>query len=98
MDLSGGDLCKTETMRRVDIQSALRSVVVPAYNDEEVLPEFHKRISVIWDSVRVDGELVYVNDGSTDGTQGVLQELRKRVPRIAIVDLSRNFGKEIALT
>ena len=45
-------------MRRVDIQSALRSVVVPAYNEEEVLPEFHKRISVIWDSVRVDGELV----------------------------------------
>jgi len=74
------------------------SIVVPDYHEEEVLPEFQKLISVILDSVRVDGELVYVNDGRTDGTQGVLKELRKRDPRIVIVDLSRNFGKEITLT
>lgn len=90
----------------VDIQSLrlnssdnmLLSVVVPAYNEEEVLPEFHKRISTILDSMAIEAEIVYVNDGSADKTLEVMQELCKKDPRVAIVDLSRNFGKEIALT
>lgn len=74
------------------------SVVVPAYNEEEVLPEFHKRISKVLESMSVDAEIIYVNDGSNDNTLIILQELRKEDPRVAIIDLSRNYGKEIALT
>ena len=74
------------------------SVVVPAYNEEQVLPAFHKRLSTVLDSISMDAEVVYVNDGSTDNTLTVIQHLRQSDPRIGIVDLSRNFGKEIALT
>jgi glycosyltransferase involved in cell wall biosynthesis len=74
------------------------SVVVPAYNEEEVLPEFYKRMAAVMDSVAYRTELVFVNDGSTDGTLAFVSNLRDRDPRIAIVDLSRNFGKEIAMT
>ncbi len=76
----------------------LLSVVVPAYNEEEVLPEFHKRISAVLESMSIDAEIVYVNDGSTDNTLSVMKLLRESDTRVAIVDLSRNFGKEIALT
>jgi glycosyltransferase involved in cell wall biosynthesis len=74
------------------------SIVVPAYNEQEVLSEFHKRLTDVMTTLPHDWEVVYVNDGSRDGTLGVLRELRERHPEVTIVDLSRNFGKEIALT
>jgi glycosyltransferase involved in cell wall biosynthesis len=76
----------------------LLSVIVPAYNEQEVLPEFHRRVTEVFRQLPMKAEVVYVNDGSSDGTLAVLQDLRARDPRVAIVDLSRNFGKEIALT
>ena len=65
------------------------SVVVPAYNEEEVLSEFHRRMADV--ATKIDGavELVFVNDGSTDRTLEILQELRSSDTRISIVDLSR---------
>ncbi|MCI0626396.1 MAG: glycosyltransferase family 2 protein [Acidobacteria bacterium] len=74
------------------------SVVVPAYNEEDVIAEFHRRISAVLDSTTVAAELIFVNDGSTDSTLAVLRDLCSKDPRVAVVDLSRNFGKEIALT
>jgi glycosyltransferase involved in cell wall biosynthesis len=74
------------------------SVVVPAYNEQEVLPEFHRRLAVTLAALPEAVEIVYVNDGSTDGTLGVMHALQRRDPRVAVLDLSRNFGKEIALT
>ncbi len=76
----------------------LLSIVVPAYNEEAVLPEFHRRTSAVLDGLDMDAEVIYVNDGSKDGTLQVLRQLRAQDPRVGIVDLSRNFGKEIALT
>lgn len=76
----------------------LLSVVVPAYNEQDVLRDFHQRVSTILDSASIDGEIIYVNDGSTDNTLDVINKLRGEDLRVAIVDLSRNFGKEIALT
>ena len=75
----------------------LLSIVVPAYNEEKVLPEFHRRASVALDSLMYEREIIYVNDGSTDDTLRVMLELKKSDSRVTIVDLSRNFGKEIAL-
>lgn len=76
----------------------LISIVVPAYNEANVLPEFHRRLSAVLDSLGTASEVIYVNDGSTDETLGVMQRLRESDPRVAILDLSRNFGKEVALT
>jgi polyisoprenyl-phosphate glycosyltransferase len=72
------------------------SVVVPAYNEEEGLSEFHRRLTAVLESLDVDWEVLYVNDGSSDGTLSVMSGLND--PRVAIIDLSRNFGKEIAMT
>jgi polyisoprenyl-phosphate glycosyltransferase len=74
------------------------SVVVPVYNEREVLPELHRRLAAVLDALGRDTEVVYVNDGSTDDSLAVLAALHDADPRVAIVDLSRNFGKEIAMS
>jgi glycosyltransferase involved in cell wall biosynthesis len=74
------------------------SVVVPVYNEEEVLPEFHRRLSAVLDALPAFAEIVYVNDGSRDGSIAVLRQLHADDPRVAVIDLSRNFGKEIAMS
>jgi len=76
----------------------LLSVVVPAFNEQAVLHECHSRLSKVLDALGVSAEIVFVNDGSTDNTPEVLYRLREQDPRVAVVELSRNFGKEIALT
>jgi hypothetical protein len=80
------------------VSEMMLSVVVPAYNEEEVLPEFHRRITNVLAVLGMRTEVVYVNDGSTDDTMRVMMDLHLRHPNTAVVDLSRNFGKEIALT
>lgn len=77
---------------------ALLSVVVPAFNEAEVLPAFHDRLVAVLANLPLAAEIVYVNDGSTDETMKIMQALRTADPRVAIVDMSRNFGKEIALS
>jgi len=74
------------------------SVVTPVRNEEAVLPEFHERVGKVLDQLGASAEVVYVNDGSKDGTLGLLQQLYEDDPRVGVVSLSRNFGKEIALT
>ena len=74
------------------------SVVVPVYNEEAVLPEFHRRLAAALDGVPADAEILYVNDGSRDGSIGFLVQLHDGDPRVAVVDLSRNFGKEVAMS
>lgn len=74
------------------------SVIAPAYNEEAVLPEFHKRLTAVFKELDCELEIVYVNDGSSDQTLAVLLELRAQDERVTLVNLSRNFGKEIAMT
>lgn len=76
----------------------LLSIVIPAYNESDVLPEFHKRLAAVADRLDMDTEMIFVNDGSRDDTLGVIQALQRQDPRVGIVNLSRNFGKEIAVT
>lgn len=79
-------------------QGPLISVVVPVFNEEEVVAHFHARMSQLLDEIDYPAELLFVDDGSTDGTLRALQALRKVDPRIEVLGLSRNFGKEIALS
>lgn len=74
------------------------SVVVPAFNEADVLPEFHRRLGKVLDSQEYITEIIYINDGSTDDTLTIIDRLATQDPRVALVDMSRNFGKEIALT
>ncbi|VAX10265.1 Glycosyl transferase, family 2 [hydrothermal vent metagenome] len=74
------------------------SVVVPVYNEMDVLPEFHLRITTVLDGLPMKSEVVYVNDGSKDDSLSIINGFYEEDVRVAIVDLSRNFGKEIAMT
>ena len=74
------------------------SIVIPAFNEQEVLPEFHRRLSEVIDALDMHTQVIYVNDGSTDGTLDAINDLLARDARVVLLDLSRNFGKEIALT
>jgi glycosyltransferase involved in cell wall biosynthesis len=74
------------------------SIVVPAYNESEGLREFHARLTAVLDGLDFDCEVLYVDDGSRDDTYAVMSALREADPRVATIKLSRNFGKELALT
>lgn len=74
------------------------SIVVPAFNEEAVLSEFQKRIRTITKELRYDTEIIYINDGSTDKTLEILSDFCREDSTVKVLDLSRNYGKEIALT
>jgi len=76
----------------------LLSIVCPAYNEEAGLADFHRAVRKAMIALDQPFEVVFVNDGSSDATLDMMRKLRARHPNTAIVDLSRNFGKEIALT
>jgi glycosyltransferase involved in cell wall biosynthesis len=74
------------------------SVVVPVYNEAAVLPEFHRRLGAVMESLSPRVEIIYVDDGSRDGSGELLAKLHAEDARVAVIELSRNFGKEIAMT
>lgn len=75
------------------------TLLVPAYNEEEVLPMFHREVCKVIDplSDRYDWELLFINDGSRDRTLEILKELREKDNRVNFIDMSRNYGKEIGM-
>jgi glycosyltransferase involved in cell wall biosynthesis len=94
------DVLSASGVAAIDPAMALTSlsVVVPVYNEEAVLGEFHRRLAAVLDALAGDAEIVYVNDGSSDATRSQLIALREADARVAVIDLSRNFGKEIAMS
>lgn len=74
------------------------SLIVPAYNEEKVIDVFHERTIPILSSINDQFEIIFVNDGSSDCTAEKIKALHLKDPRIKLIELSRNFGKEIALT
>lgn len=74
------------------------AVVVPAYNESQGLREFQRRLGLVFDALDLDCSVLYVDDGSRDDTWDVMESLRTADPRVATLKLSRNFGKELALT
>ena len=74
------------------------SVVAPVYNETAVIQEFHRRLAAVLDHLSVSSEVLYINDGSSDGSMRLLREIGDADPRVVLLDLSRNFGKEIAMT
>lgn len=78
--------------------STLLSVVVPCFNEEEVLRETHRRLLNGLGSLDTELEIVYVDDGSKDDTGSILQELSAIDPRVRVVRFARNFGHQTAVT
>lgn len=74
------------------------SVIVPLYNEEEVIEESYRRLKSVMDEVGEDYELVFVNDGSRDGTMNKARELARNDSKMRIISFSRNFGHQIAIT
>ncbi|MCZ8098856.1 MAG: glycosyltransferase family 2 protein [Burkholderiaceae bacterium] len=73
------------------------SIVVPVFNEEEALPALHRRLQRTMRAVGASWEIVYVDDGSADGTAAALAALQAQEPAVAVARLSRNFGKEAAM-
>lgn len=76
----------------------LISLIIPCYNEEEVLPLLYPALGEVMDQLsRFDFELLFVNDGSRDGTLQVLRQLARQDSRVQFLSFSRNFGKEAAM-
>jgi len=73
------------------------SVVIPCYNEHDVLPETHRRVKAVCDALGRSYEIVLVNDGSGDSTWKDMQELAQTDPSLVLVNLSRNHGHQLAL-
>ncbi len=74
------------------------TVVVPAYNESEGLRAFHARLAAVLDDLDADSSVLYVDDGSNDDTYALMRDLAAADVRVTTLRLSRNFGKELALT
>lgn len=74
------------------------SIVLPCYNESEAVDSFFKKIVPILDGLALSYEIVCVNDGSRDDTLNKLIEIKKTVPQLKIVDFSKNFGKDAAMS
>jgi len=76
----------------------LLSIIIPFYNEQEVIEECQKRLSSAVEKIDMAVEMIYINDGSQDNSLAILAEMMESDSRIKILDLSRNFGKETAMT
>jgi glycosyltransferase involved in cell wall biosynthesis len=74
------------------------AVVIPAYNEAPVLAAFQQRLAATLDGLDMDARVLYVDDGSSDGTWRLLGEFAAADARVSAMRLSRNFGKEAAMT
>lgn len=76
----------------------LVTILVPAYNEQDVLQLLYERLEKIMNSLTLyDFEVLFINDGSKDNTLSIIQGLRNNDARICYLNLSRNYGKEIAM-
>ena len=87
-------------MRRMSTNKPLVSIVSPVYEEEEALPHFHRVLTSVLDGLtdQYDIEIIYVDDGSRDGTLPLLRRLARQDPRVRYYSFSRNFGHQAALT
>lgn len=81
------------------MKRALIAVVIPVYREEKNLLNLLARLNTVTSSIaEIDWEYIFINDGSPDDSIGILKQLAAQHKNIKIIDFSRNFGKEVALT
>lgn len=74
------------------------SVIVPVYNEEAVIDESYQRLKNVMDQTNERYELLFVNDGSRDRSAAILKAISERDQSVKVIDFSRNFGHQIAIT
>jgi dolichol-phosphate mannosyltransferase len=79
-------------------ETATVSVVVPAYNEAQCLGALYRELSAVCDALPYQFEFIFVNDGSTDETDGILAALRAQDDRVCYLEMSRNFGHQGAIS
>jgi polyisoprenyl-phosphate glycosyltransferase len=79
-------------------RATVLSVVVPSFNEERVIRQTHQRLLTALTPLETEFEIVYVDDGSTDGTGIILHELSATDSRVRVVRFARNFGHQMAVT
>ena len=86
-------------MRKEAVISSMLSVVIPCFNEQEALPQTHLRLLAVLEGIsECDFELIYVDDGSDDGTLELLRDFQGKDSRVRVLALSRNFGQPAAST
>ena len=74
------------------------SIIIPMYNEEESIPYLYKRLLALGERIKnYDIEFLFVNDGSKDKSLEIIKDLKKNDDRVCYLNLSRNFGKEVAM-
>ena len=86
------------TDKALQSSKKLISIICPCYNESKTVGLFIDSINKTMKNADADYEIIFINDGSTDDTLNCLTQLKQLHPTIRIIDLSRNFGKEVALT
>ncbi|HMO59403.1 MAG TPA: glycosyltransferase family 2 protein [Roseiflexaceae bacterium] len=88
------------TRQQIQVSDALPtfSIVAPVYNEQELLPEFYRRVVAAMEPLGEPFELVLVNDGSRDRSAEIMRELHEQDPRVKVLNFSRNFGHQLAIT
>ncbi|MCU7739233.1 glycosyltransferase family 2 protein [Priestia megaterium] len=74
------------------------SIVIPVYNEQEVIHETYRRLTEVMRSTKEAYELLFVNDGSRDRTAEIIKEYSEQDPAVVLLDFARNFGHQIAIT
>lgn len=74
------------------------SIVIPVFNEERILPELHQRLTRCLQALEVSYEIIFIDDGSTDGSSERLEDLVATDPQVRLIQLSRNFGQSLAVT
>lgn len=93
-DMTGTTSCR----RRIPFSAPVLTVIIPVFNELAVLPVCLKRLRRVLDSLPLSYELLFVDDGSTDGTAQYLDRETSVARAMRVLHLSRNFGKEAAMT
>ena len=74
------------------------SIVIPIYNEHETIPELHRRLSDVMNSLNESSEVIFVDDGSVDNSFQLLNDIHTKDPRFKVLRFSRNFGHQMAIS
>ncbi|OHB97745.1 MAG: glycosyltransferase [Planctomycetes bacterium RIFCSPLOWO2_12_38_17] len=81
-----------------NVGSVMYSIVVPVYNEENVIKEFYNRTTAVLSSLKERYEIIFINDGSVDNSLTILRELHAEDSSVKVINFSRNFGHQMAIT
>ncbi|MFA7669695.1 MAG: glycosyltransferase family 2 protein [Burkholderiaceae bacterium] len=95
--MSSGKQATVDQQSACSQQAAEVSIVLPVYNEWDVINRLHRRLSTSLSALDISYELLFVDDGSTDGSQAILSEITKVDPTVRLTSFDRHYGKEAAL-